>query len=372
MKKIVVVYATAGIGHKKAAVAVKKALDEIAPKDTEVALIDSLDYTNAFFKWTYLQLYLFAINKVSTIWGFMYALTDNFFVNLIVARLRRISNWLNSKRLRDYLITHQPDAIISTHFFASEVIGDMKTSGKLRSRLITVITDYRLHSWWLADGTDTYIVSNDVAKNDLIKWRVDPEIVKVIGIPVEPSFAKKLDANEIRNRLGVKKDMLTILVIGGGFGVGPIEGIVKTIDSIGKAAQVIVVCGHNKQLVKTMMDLKVSDKLSMNVLGFVDNVYEYMEVSDLLISKAGGITVSESLAKNLPMIIISPIPGQESRNSEFLTSHGAARQVNGLDELKVALSDMLKKPEEIEKMRYAIGKIRAPMACYDIAKAALE
>ena len=365
-------YATAGIGHKKAAIAVKKALDELNPKDVETTLIDSLDYTNAFFKWTYLKLYLLAVNKLSSLWGFMYYLTDNYFVNLIVSKVRRFNNWLNSRGFERYLLQMKPDIIISTHFFGSEVISDLKRKGALKANLITIVTDYRLHSWWVADFTDTYIVSNQDAREDLIGWDVPDEKIKVLGIPVEPVFSKPLDRRSVIEKLGLKNGVFTILAIGGGFGVGPIEGIVKEIGLVSKPVQVIVICGHNDELVKKMEALRSGLKIDMKVLGFVDNVYEFMEASDILISKAGGITISESLAKNLPMIVISPIPGQETHNSDFITRYGAAVKIDKLPQLKNILEDLITNPKKMDKMREAIKAVRKPAACYDVAILALE
>jgi len=172
------------------------------------------------------------VNKLPTFWGLSYYLTDNFFVNLIVSKIRRVSNWLNSGKLARYLLQTKPDVIVSTHFFSSEVIADMKESGILKSRLVTVVTDYRLHSWWICDFTDTYVVAGQAAKDDLIKWKVDPAKIKVFGIPVEPVFTKKLDRAKTLQKLNLKEGMFTILVIGGGFGVGPIEDIVKAIEDV--------------------------------------------------------------------------------------------------------------------------------------------
>lgn len=372
MKKILIAYATAGIGHKKAALAVKAALDEMKPADTEVRIIDSLDYTSEFFKWTYLQMYLFMVNKTPTIWGVSYYLTDNPLINLVVAQMRRLNNWFNSKKLREYLLSWKPDVIISTHFFASEVIGDMKKSGTLGSRLITVITDYRLHSWWIADKTDTYVVAGEDTRNDLLKWKVEESKIKVLGIPVEPVFSKPVDGKAILEKTGLGDDRLTILVIGGGFGVGPIEEIVKTIDSISRPVQIIAVCGHNEELVKRLEALKPKFKDKMVVFGFVNNVYEYMEIADLLISKSGGITVSESLAKELPMMVISPIIGQETRNSSFVVKHGAAIKVDRIEDLREALEKLTAHPEKLVSMRGEIQKIKKPTACYDVAKLAVE
>ena len=372
MKRILVAYATAGIGHKKSALAVKAALDEIAPKDVEIKLIDALDYTNPGFKWFYLQSYLFMVSRTPTLWGLSYYLTDNPVVNLLVSRLRRLNNWLSSKRLLEFLVSWRPDVIISTHFFASEVISDMKGQANLESRLITAITDYKAHAWWVAENTDLYVVASDDTKADLVRWKVDESRIKVLGIPVEPVFSKPVDGKAILDKNGLDDDRLTMLVIGGGFGVGPIEEIVKIIDGISRPLQIITICGHNDELVGRLEGLKAGFKHRMIVLGFVDNVYEYMEIADLLISKSGGITVSESLAKELPMVVVSPIIGQETSNCSFIVSHGAALKVDNIGKLKEALEKLTAHPERLVEMRIRIQDIRKPAACYDVAKLALE
>jgi processive 1,2-diacylglycerol beta-glucosyltransferase len=371
-KKVLVLYATAGIGHKKASLAVKQALDEIAPKDAEVTIKDSLDLTNRFFKWAYLKSYLLMVGKLPTFWGMSYYLTDNRYVNIVVSKLRRMNNWLNSGALRKHLVDTKYDVIVSTHFFGSEVIADMKSSGVLRSRLITVVTDYRLHSWWVANGTDMYVVGCEEARGDILRWGVDPSRVKVLGIPAEPIFSKQLDKEAIRQKAGLKKGVPTILVIGGGFGVGPIMGIVRLIKDLPEDLQLLVVCGHNESLVKQLEAVKAGMKHDMHVFGFVQNVYDYMEVADVLISKSGGITVTESLAKDLPLVVIAPIIGQETRNSDFLLANGAARKADKVSDLEGILRDLMDHPEKIKAMREAIGRIRKPNACYDIAKLALE
>ena len=265
MKKILVIYATAGIGHKKASLAVKQAIDEIAPKDAEVTIIDSLDHTSPFFKWSYLESYLLMVGKLPVFWGLMYYFTDNRFVNMIVSKLRRLNNWIASGKFRMYLIDSKPDVIVSTHFFASEVISAMKKDGELNSRLITVVTDYRLHSWWVNSGTDVYIVGSVEAKKDLLRWGTDGSKVKVIGIPVEPAFTKPLDKEAIANRLGLKKGVPVILVLGGGFGVGPILEIVKTIEGIAAPMQILAICGHNESLVKQLEAMKPSMNKNFNI-----------------------------------------------------------------------------------------------------------
>lgn len=371
-RKVLIIYATAGIGHKKASIAVKKAFDEMALQDAEVTLIDALDYTNDFFKWSYLQAYLLMVNKLPTLWGLLYYFTDNPLVDLVVSKIRRLNNWANSKKLVRYLLDTKPDVIISTHFFASEVIADLKKKGIVHGRLVTVVTDYQMHSWWVCEGTDIYVVASEDTRRDLEGRKVDASIIKVMGIPVEPIFSKPLDRDKIFRTTGLRDHLFTILVVGGGFGVGPIEGIVKVIMQIPRNIQMAVVCGHNEELVKRITKLREENNLNIKVLGFIDNVYEYMEVSDILISKSGGITVSESLAKEIPLVVISPILGQETRNCAFLVKNNAAVKVDKLEDLKGALEDLISNPMKIEKMKEEIKKIRKPYSAYDVAKIAYE
>lgn len=371
-KKILVVYATAGIGHKKASMAVKEAYDEMRLPGVEVTLIDALDHTNNFFKWSYLQAYLLMVNKLPTLWGLLYYFTDIPLVDLFVSHIRRINNWANSKKLVNYILDTKPDVIISTHFFASEVIADLKQKSLVLSKLVTVVTDYKLHAWWVCEGTDAYIVASDDTRRDLEGRKVDPAKVKVMGIPIEPVFSKPLDRPKIFKETGLRDDLFTILVIGGGFGVGPIEGIVKVIAQIPKELQTVVVCGHNEELVQKIQSLKDEYKLNIKILGFIDNVYEYMDISDILISKPGGITVSESLAKEIPLVVISPILGQETRNSAFLVRNNAAVKVKRLDDLKAALEGLISDPVKLDKMKEAIKAIKKPNAAYDVAKFAYE
>ena len=371
-KKILIAYATAGIGHKKAASAVKKAYEEMNLIGAEVTLIDALDYTNDFFKWSYLQTYLLMVNKLPTFWGLSYYLTDNPFIDLFVSGLRRLNNWANSKKLVKLILDMKPDVVISTHFFASEVIADMKSKGLTKSKLVTVITDFRVHAWWIAEGTDYYVVASEDVRRELEERRIDPAIIRVMGIPVEPAFSKQSDSKHIFNTTGLKDDLFTILVIGGGFGVGPIEGIVKVIAEMERNLQGAIVCGRNEGLVRNIEKLKEELKLNIKVTGFIDNVYEYMEISDVLISKSGGITVSESLAKDIPMVIISPIIGQETANCNFLIKNKAAVKVDRLEDLKGALEGLISNPVELDNMKESIKRIRKPNAAYDVAKLAYE
>jgi processive 1,2-diacylglycerol beta-glucosyltransferase len=372
MKKILIIYATAGIGHAKAAFAVKKAFDELKPSGVEAKLVDSLDYMTSYFRKSYLNYYLLMITRLANLWGLFYFLTNNFYVDILVSRARRYMNWLHSRRFVRFLRGYDPDVVVSTHFLANEIISNLKGKGLLKTRLITVVTDYRLHSFWVAKHVDQYVVGSQEAIKDLKAFGVGPSRVKLLGIPVEPDFTRKGNREEMSVKLGLEKGRLTILVVGGGFGIGPIENIVRALKEINGNIQVMVVAGYNEAVRRKIESLKADFGSPLIVYGFVNNMYDLMQAADCLVSKSGGLTATEALVKNLPMVIISPIPGQESRNSDFVVSHGAAVKVKNFIELKGVLRRLVTGPDELRNMRRAIEKIARPNSAYDIAKLAVE
>ena len=372
MKKILVSYATAGVGHKRAALSIREALEELSPGDAEISIIDSLNYTNDFFRWSYLKGFVFLVNRLPVLWGVGYYITDNYYVNAVLSGISRLSNWINSKKLREYLIATQPDVIVSAHFYLSEVVADLKRKKLLRSQLVTIVTDYILHAWWVAPETDIYVVGSEHAKQDLLRWKTDPEKIKVLGIPVAPVFCKRFEQKGLRERLGIPDGMMAVLVLGGGYGIGPIEGIVKALDSVDLPLQIIAVCGFNDELKARLELLRPNLKHAMQTFGFIYNVNEYMEAADLLISKSGGITTAECLSKDLPMLVISPIIGQETRNCDFMTGAGAAMKIDGIPKIRGVIEEIAAHPEIAEKMKKAIRAIRKPAASYDIAQMVLK
>lgn len=373
--RILVAYASAGAGHKKAAEAIYNAFLRLGEVES-VFIIDSLDYTNRIFKWSYPRVYLFLVNYLPHLWGFFYYALDNRKIYFLISKFRRLLNRLNSKRFIKFLIKENPKLIISTHFFASEIISDLKNRGLISSRVISVITDFRVHSFWTVKSMDIYTVASAEAKADLMRWGIDEGKAKALGIPIDPIFYSKLDKNYLREKMNLNKDKFTILIVSGGFGIGPIRKLVKTI--IGPKIkfkdyiQLIVVCGRNNRLYKYIENIRANSILTMKVFGFVDNMDELMEVSDLLIGKPGGLTISEALAKGLPIIIISPIPGQEERNAEVLVKYGVGIRARRINEVNQILLRLLKHPQELDKMKENIKQMSRPKAAEEIVRCAMN
>jgi len=354
--KILILYATAGFGHKKAAFAVKEAFDKIGRKD--VLLKDSLDYTNPFFKASYNSIYLTLIKYVPNIWGLFYYLLDNPWIYAVMRPIRRLTNHINSKKLVKFLLEMKPKTIIVTHFFALEVIAHLKKKGILKdSRLVTVITDYKSHKFWLSKHVDCYIVGSEYTKDDLIRRGIPLERIKPFGIPCAKSFSKEHDQKAIRRAIGLRPDKRTIFILGGGFGVGPIKRIVLHLDKLEEDFQGIVVCGYNKKLYDSLTQIAESAKHVFKICGFVDNIDELMAASDALISKSGGITMAEALNAALPMVVIDPIPGQEMRNYKFLEKHSAALKIKTPKDITSVMKELLSS-NRLDILKGNIKKIR--------------
>ena len=337
MQNTIIFYATAGIGHKKAAFAVKEAFDE---NRKSVLIYDVLDYTNKFFKFSYNTVYLFLVKYLPTIWGFFYYILDNPLIYLLVRPLRRLTNQMNSKKLVKFLLKAKPDTVIATHFFPIEVIAHLKKKGILNTRLIAVVTDYKSHTFWLSKHVDLYLVGAEYTRDDLTKRGIPFEKIRPFGIPCAKSFSEKRDPETIKKNIGLLPGKNTVFVLGGGFGVGPIKSLVRHLDTSDADFQGIVVCGYNKKLYNAIAEITKTSKHKFKVYGFVNNVDELMAASDVLVSKSGGITVTEALNASLPMIVIDPIPGQEMRNYKFLEKNDAALEIRRPKEIADVVAEL--------------------------------
>lgn len=318
----------------------------------EVHLVDALDYTSETFKKMYRHVYTVLISKVPQLWGFFFGLIDISWLQPLVRLARRVYNSLNAGRLQKFLIDGQFDYIINSHFLPTEVAAALKRKGLIKSKIITVVTDYDVHKIWLADGVDHYAVACPWTYEKIKKLGVDPARAHVTGIPTDEKFAQSYDIPGLKKQLGLEIDKFTVLVATGSFGIGPIEEIIRTLDGI----QVVVVSGHNKNLFERLNQLNLPN---VKVMGLVNNMHELMAVSDVMITKPGGLSVSEAMVSQLPMIFFNAIPGQETNNIKVLKTYGIgisglnikeiAEHVKLLQSSKDALLTALKRTRELSR-----------------------
>ena len=369
--KILVTHVPAGSGHEKAAEAVCGAIRGLRP-EAEVELLNGLEGMNPTYQWAFTQGYLDLIHKFPALWGMAYHLLDLRWLAWGASKLHRLSNSSHGRSLEGILTRHNPDVFIATHFFPAEVASHMKQQGRLRAKLITVITDYMPHNVWISPGMDAYAVGMELTKQELIRRGVPPQRIHVTGIPIDSKFGRKGDRRQTAGRLGVDPDLFTLLIVSGGFGTGPMEQLVEALRSIPERLQAMVVTGKNTALYHRLENMKTSFPHALKVYGFIDNMDELMDAADLMVTKPGGLSCTEALTKGLPMVLVAPIPGQEARNGRIIEKSGAAVMAGPVERAPAIIRRLRSDPAQLKEMARKGIAAGCPDAAAAAAKLALE
>lgn len=363
-KKVLIVSASAGAGHTISAIAINEALEELYGGELEITHIDVLNYTTAIMRKIYKDLYLYLAKSKPLIYGFVYKYTDK------ESYKSGINDWIHTRKFRKYLNKNKYDIIVTTHFLASNVIARMKKKypGKLKTPMLCVLTDFGAHKVWLQAKSEYYIVPDKLNKEYFINKGVSGNHVYDYGIPVRTQFTKKKDRQKLRSKFGLSEDKNTILLLSGGFGVGPIIEIIKNLEKVESPHETIVICGKNEKLLKDCQ--KIKDKLNYNLIpvGYTTEIDEYMKASDIVITKPGGLTIAEALACTLPIVIVNPIIGQEDKNADRLLEEGCAIKISYLSITYYYIDTLLKDKSKFTSLKENISKLAKPDSAYDIAK----
>ena len=369
--KVLVTHVPAGSGHEKAAHAIAHAMEKL-PHPPEVRVLNALDGADPFYRFLFTRGYLFVIQRIQMIWGLLYHLTDLRFLHRASQWNHRISNLLHGRALRRIFLEEKPDVVIGTHFFPMEVAGALKARGELSARLVTAITDYLAHSLWMAEGIDGYVVASSQARDDLIARGIPAQSIRTFGIPIDPRFGNRLDRVSLRGKLGLSCDHFTILIASGGAGTGPVIEWVLALGCLKTPLQLLVVAGMNAALLDRLKTLGLAFPHPMKVYGFIDNMDELMEVSDLMVTKPGGLSCAEAMVKGLPLLLTSPIPGQESRNAEFLADAGVALLAGSPKEVSLRVKQILDNPSVLQSLREKARAMARPEAASKTVEYALS
>ena len=370
--KVLVLSASAGAGHTRAAQAVERAFHEMGAA-REVRHVDTLEYTNKLFRRLYAKAYLDMVNKSPELLGWLYDYLDKPWKN---ERRRLALDKLNTRPFVKMLRKYQPDIIVCTHFLPAEIVSWLKAKERIASRQAIVVTDMDVHAMWLCHHYEQYFVPLDETREHMLRLGIPAEKLTVSGIPIDTVFGTSKDKREMRRKHNLREDVWTILVSAGGFGVGPIEHLYKSLLELKHPAQAVVICGRNEEL-KTRLDalaarLPATSNVSIKAVGYTTEMDEYMAASDLLLGKPGGLTTSEALARGLVMVIVNPIPGQEERNSDHLLEEGAAIRCNNLPVLAYKIDKLLDDPARFARMREAAGRLARPRAAEEIVSKLLS
>ena len=354
--KVLILSVTAGGGHNSTAKALKNALEK---KGAEVSILDMYGAISLPIKWIIAKGYLISAKKLRGLYSFFYRVAEKRRANSYKISTSRIANRMMSKNIRKYIEDYDPDVIIFTHVFCGGILDVIKQRHGLKAKTVGIVTDFVMHPYWEETLRLDYIVTaNELMLPSAVHKGFRKEQILPFGIPIQEKFSHSVSKEEARISLGLDKEKRTILLMSGSMGYSNIAKTVRAIDALDMDLQIICVCGSNEKAKEQIDNLHLKSKL-LNY-GFVNNVDVLMDAADCIITKPGGLTTSESLAKRLPMIICNPIPGQEDRNSEFLQNNGVAMKVSDTYSLAYAVFQLFYNPRKIELIQESIDMIRKP------------
>lgn len=355
MKKMLLITGSFGNGHLQ----VSKNIREIFEKyySDRVTVIESDLFLQAHPNLTPIlkKLYLYSFSYFRDIYGYLYYAGRN-------QSDISIYRYFSYDYLKRLVKEVRPDIIIST--FPTPALSLLKNK---KIPIVNIITDYYFHKSWLTKGAFRYYVATDDTEKELLKLGVEKNKIKKFGIPIAEKFDDNFDTDEWLkcNKLSTTKN--TILLSAGAFGVSTdftmlIEQLKKKSNDI----QVVIICGKNKKL-KEELEYKYSGDKGVKIFGYTENMYEWMKSSSILITKAGGVTISEGLASKIPLILFNPVPGQEMENARYFQKHNMAKTAKNQEEVLQYIDQLLSK-DNIEKMKFKMEENYLPKASHNICE----
>ena len=364
--RILIATITAGAGHLQAAAALEEAWREAQPGDV-VERVDVRDFFSPLHRKVYTDGYVQLIAKAPEFWGLVFKQTDNPELVRKLAKFKAAFKSNSTRKIAAHIRDFAPDAVVCTHYLPLEILGQMRARWEGRPPLtISVVTDFEAHALWMEPNVDLYCVAAEETKARLVARGAPPADVLATGIPISRRFSAAPDAPAVRKRLGLRDDLPILLVLGGGFGMGPVAEILTELDKLALPFQTVVVAGRNEELRR---ELAVRDhRHPTQILGFVNNMQDLMAIADMIITKPGGLTSSEALALGKPLFMLNPIPGQEAANSDFLLGHGVAAKANRVEDLPFRLEQLLGTPK-LAAMAEAARRLGRPNAARDVCAA---
>jgi len=402
--RILIATVTAGGGHLAAAAALDEAWRALRPRDV-VERVDLVKFFSKLHKTIHRGGYDKLVEHAPELWGMLFKQTDNPTRARKLARWRRLFTTPSRHRFVRFVNQFKPDVVLCTHYLPFETLGRMRTkaseptlnpskggeqttgrrahvpllggvrggSAGINPFIVSIVTDFEAHALWMDAAVDLYCVAVAETKARLVARGATAKDIVVTGIPIAAKFSAKIDPRAVRKQYGLRDDQPVLLVLGGGFGMGPVAEVLVELDNVTRPFQTIVVAGRNEELRRK---LAAQDrKHPTHVLGFTTNMHELMAVADLIITKPGGLTSSEALAMGRPLLILDPIPGQEAANSDFLLEHGAAVKVNRVEDLPHRVEQLLssKRLTGLAKAAKTLGRADAAKTiCAEVVRRLAE
>ena len=365
IRRVLVLSVSAGAGHVRAAQAI------VAHANADFGLldvrhVDMMTLVPGWFRKVYSDLYMKLASGLPEAWGWLYRKTDCEPAGSLPQRLRRMIQRLCSQRLFDLVDDLSPDAIVCTHFLPAEVLGTAVAKHELDVPVWVQVTDFDLHQMWVHEGMSGYFVANEELAWRLQALGVPASRAIISGIPVMPGFVHRPDRSHAAARFSLDPTRTTVLMMGGGSGMGMDAALVRRLLEQQSDMQLVVLAGRNRTLLAALTALVDDFPDQLRALGFTDEVPALMACADLAITKPGGLSTSECLVAGLPMLLVNPIPGQEERNAAWLMQEGVALRADDPVTLQFRLSRLLQDRSSLAGMRAKALTLAAPRAAHEL------
>lgn len=368
--KVLIFYATYGGGHLSAANAMREAIERIYP-EYDVQVFDCMKYVNKVVNSITVKAYEDMAKKMPKTWGKIYKASRKG----IIAKISNSSNDIFANKLGKLINSIAPDVIISAHPFSTQMCGILKKRGKLDLPVFNIMTDFKYHEQWLVkyEYIDKHFVSNEKMRQDLIRFGVSEDKVFATGIPISNRFLNEFDRERVLNEFGLKPNLKTVLFFAGGKMGLARKNIFEFMNVLSNKldnVQVVAISGKNPKVYEKFNEI-AGNKENVKVIEFSNNVPELMSICDVVVTKPGGITSSEALAMNVPIIAINPIPGQEEENAEFLEEAGVAVWVKDSDNIESVLKNAIT-DQKLKLLKENTKKLAKANAGEEICKLIFE
>ena len=370
--KVLIFYASYGGGHLNAAKSIENCI-KTNYKDMDVEMIDCMKYVNKTIEKVTTAAYREMAKKAPWAWGRIYSDAQKGPGPL--AHITTRSNKIMAIKLLKLLREKKPDLIISTHPFGSQMCSYLKRKNKINSKIATIMTDFAPHDQWLVghEYTDYFFVAHNKMKDYLINKGISESKVFDTGIPISENFQKRYNKKEIFDKYNLDESKFTILFFGGGeFGLGKTRTVQIFNNFVEETKnnniQIIAISGKNPKMKSAFEEVVDSNDANstVKIIEFSNEVPKLMAIANLVVTKPGGLTTSESLASHLPMVVINPIPGQEEENAEFLESKNIAIWIKKSDDSKEIIKNLLNNKEKISIMKENTKILARPNSTRDI------
>jgi processive 1,2-diacylglycerol beta-glucosyltransferase len=375
--RILIATVTAGGGHLAAAAAMQEAWMSLRPKDV-LEKVDLIKFFSPLHRKVHEDGYLKLVEHAPELWGMLFKKTDDPKRAQRLGKLKRVFPSGSRAKFSRHLQKFKPDVVLCTHYLPLEALAELKGKAARRGSrgkssdsvplVVSIVTDFEAHALWMDDCVDLYCVAAEETKARLVARGAKPDQILATGIPISARFSSSLDPKKVRKAMGLRDDMPVMLVLSGGFGMGPVAEILNALDKTCGNFQTVVVTGRNEELRR---ELAGQDRRHpTHVLGFASNMHELMAIADLIITKPGGLTSSEAMAMGKPIFILNPIPGQEAANSDFLLERGAAAKANRVEDLPYRIEQLIGS-SKLAGMARAAKNVGRPESAINICREVL-